>query len=324
MSAAANCVRALLSTPGPAVGIEIALGRVSGVVLERSRRGLVVAAHATEALPDGAVKPAINDKNIADPAAVTDAIRRVFRRLERRPTRVALVIPDAAAKVSLVRFDTTPPRAADLEQLIRWQVRKAAPFRIEDAQVAFTPGSPVGEKGREFVVVLVRRDIVEAYEQVAANAGAHAGVVDLASFNLINVALAGGPLVAGGADWLLIHVASDSSTLAIVRGEHLIFFRNRPADAEGDLVDLVHQTAMYYEDRLEGRGFTRAILACEEGSLDGQDGGALRRTLADRLRTEVQTLDLQSAATLTDRISARPELVDALAAAIGVLISPRW
>lgn len=324
MSGAANLLRTLLSTPGPSVGIEIASGRITGVALARDRRGLAVTAHATEALPAGVVKPAINETNVPDPAAATEAVRRVLRRLERRPTGVALVIPDAAAKVSLVRFETTPPRAADLEQLIRWQVRKAAPFRIEDAQVAFTPGSPVGEKGREFVVVLVRRDIVEEYERVAANAGAHAGVVDLASFNLINLALAGGPPGAGAGDWLLIHVASDSSTLAIVRGEHLIFFRNRTADAEGDLADLVHQTAMYYEDRLEGAGFTRAILACEEGSLDGPDVPTLRRTLAERLGTDVETLDLQKAVTLTDRISASPELVDALAGSVGILLGARW
>ena len=38
-------------------------------------------------------------------------------------------------------------------------------------------------------------------------------------------------------------------------GEHLVFFRNRAADGEAGLADMVHQTAMYYEDRLSGAGF---------------------------------------------------------------------
>ena len=36
-----------------------------------------------------------------------------------------LVIPDTAAKISLIRFDTVPPNSADLAELVRWQVRKS-------------------------------------------------------------------------------------------------------------------------------------------------------------------------------------------------------
>ena len=49
--------------------------------------------------------------------------------------------------------------------------------------------------------------------------------------------------------------------MAILRGEQLVFFRNRAADGEGGLADMVHQTAMYYEDRLSGAGFGRVVLA---------------------------------------------------------------
>ena len=90
-------------------------------------------------------------------------------------------------------------------------------------------------------------------------AGAHAGVVDLASFSLVNAVLAGGG--AGDADWLLVHVAHGYSTIAIVRRGRLILFRNRPAEGDGNLANLVHQTTMYYEDRLDGGGFRRTYLA---------------------------------------------------------------
>ena len=56
-----------------------------------------------------------------------------------RPRRIGLIVPDPIAKVSLVRFEKVPARAQDLDQLIRWQVRKAAPFAIEDAQVSYVP-----------------------------------------------------------------------------------------------------------------------------------------------------------------------------------------
>ena len=157
-----------------------------------------------------------------------------------------------------MRFEQVPPRAQDLDQLVRWQVRKTAPFAIEDAQVSYVPGLRA-EDGQEFVVSLARRDVVQEYEGLCAEAGAHAGLVDLATFNVINAVLAGA--AAPSADWLLVNIAPDYASIALLRGPHLIFFRNRAADTDGTLADLVHQTAMYYEDRLKGAGFARVILA---------------------------------------------------------------
>ena len=61
---------------------------------------------------------------------VAGAVGRLLERVG-RARRVGLVLPDPVARVSLIRFEQVPPRAHDLDQLIRWQVRKAAPFPIE-------------------------------------------------------------------------------------------------------------------------------------------------------------------------------------------------
>ena len=191
----------------------------------------------------------------------------MLKQLPGTPSRVALVVPDSAAKVSLMTFEQIPARAADLDQLVRWQARKTAPFRVEDAQVAYSPGLPTDDGGRELIVSLMRRDIVEEYEAVCASGGGHAGVVDLASFSVVNAVLAGGGVAE--ADWLLVHVAHGYSTIAIVRRGRLILFRNRPAEGDGNLADLVHQTTMYYEDRLRGGGFERVFLAVRRGGHRG-------------------------------------------------------
>ena len=61
------------------------------------------------------------------------------------------------AKVSLVRFEQVPARAQDLDQLVRWQIRKSAPFPIEEAQVSYVAGQRASD-GQEFIVTLARRD----------------------------------------------------------------------------------------------------------------------------------------------------------------------
>jgi type IV pilus assembly protein PilM len=302
-----------LSSPGPPHAVEIAARRVTVVAIRLEGGQAVVAASATEPLPPGVVTPGLAHPNIRDADAVAGALTRALDRAGFRPKRVGLVIPDAAARVSIVRFDTVPPRARDLDELVRWQVGKGAPFRIEEGQLSYVPGAAVGAGGREFVSVLVRRDVVGEYEAVCARAGMYAGLVDIASFNVVNAVLASGQST-DGSDWLLVHVTPEDTTLAIVRSGDLIFFRNRPA-AEGSLEDLVHQTAMYYEDRLGGTGLGRVIVA------GGSDGGdALRRALEDRLRVGVERIDPRHAASLRDRVSASAELLDAIAAPVGLIV----
>jgi Tfp pilus assembly PilM family ATPase len=324
-----------LTSAPPSVGVEIASDRVTAVSLGRQASGWIVGAHGTERLAPGVVTPTLNAVNVHDVGALSAALRSAFDKLGTRPRRVALVIPDTAAKVSLLRFDKIPSAAADLEQLIRWQVRKAAPFKPEDGQISWVPAAPVAGGGREYLVTLARRDIIESYMRACADAGAAAGVVDLASLNLINAALAsgaestpGGPSTSAGSsraassDWLIVHVAPDYATLAIVRDGDLIFFRTRQLEGDADLADLVHQTAMYHEDRLLGATFGRVVLS--GASVRGADAGErLRRSLEERMGARVEALDFRGTAPMRDRISAGGELLDALAPAVGVVLRER-
>ena len=123
---------------------------------------------------------------------------------------------------------------------------------------------------------------------------------------------------------MLVNVALDYASIAIMRGPHLIFFRNRGAETDGTLPDLVHQTAMYYEDRLSGAGFRRVML-CGASSVGSRqaDVEQIRRSLEERLSTVVETVDPREAAALTDRIGAGPALLDTLAPLVGVLLRGR-
>jgi len=282
----------LRESTGPEVAVEIASGHVSAARLEMRGDQPAVSAHASEPLPPGALVPSLTAANVHDRAAIEAILGRVLDRLG-RPRRIGLVVPDVIAKVSILRFEKVPPRMQDLDQLVRWQVRKTAPFPIEEGQVTYVPGI-VAPDGQDFIVSVARRAVIEEYEGLCAAAGAHAGIVDLATFNVINAVIAGTRAPAG--DWLLVNVAADFASIAIVRGADLIFFRNRGGEGDGTLADLVHQTAMYYEDRLSGGGFTRVILA--GGGQTPTEMEDIRRSLAGRLSTGVESLDPRSAAPL--------------------------
>ena len=309
-------LRRLLAPRPAGVSMQIATDRVTAVALGRGARE--VSAVSTVQLPDGALIPAANALNLGDRAAVEAAVGQALRQLPGAHGRVALVVPDSAAKVSLTSFEQIPSRSADLEQLVRWQSRKTAPFRVEDAQVAFSPGRSLEGGGREYVGSLMRRDIVEEYESVCTAAGAHAGVVDLASFSLVNGVLAGRRMVEG--DWLLVHVAHGYSTIAVVRHGQLILFRNRPSEGDGNLADLVHQTTMYHEDRLGGTGFSRALLAVSLAETSVEQAGILRAMLESRLGTTVEGIGSELSLPGAGGEGVLPDLV---AAPVGLLLRER-
>ena len=310
-----------IATP-PAVAVEFSSTRLAAARVEFRSGKATIAAHATEPLPDGAVVPSLMAPNIQDRPAVIGALGRLFDRLGGRPRRIGLVIPDPVAKVSLVRFEQVPSRLQDLDQLVRWQVRKTAPFSVDAAQLSYLRAARSSD-GQDFVVSIARRDIIEGYESVCAEVGAQAGIVDLATFNVINAVIAGSEAPAG--DWLLVNVAADYASIAILRGEDLIFFRNRTSETDGTLADLVHQAGMYYEDRLGGAGFGRVLLtgAAGGGSRQTAEVERIRHSLEERLGRTVEPVDPRRAAAVTDRISVAPALLDTLTPLVGLLLRGR-
>lgn len=314
--------RSLFQSPPPDVAIAIDPARVAAARLVWRGDQAVVAAHAHEALPAGAVVPSLASLNMADVPAVATAVGRVLAGLGSTPSRVALVVPDTVAKVSLLRLEKVPPKAADLQEIVRWQVRKTAPFPIEQAVISVSPGLAAADGSREMVVSLSRADVIQQYEQACLMAGAEAGLVDLASFSVLNGILAvtgsGAPQATTRGDWLLVHITDTYLTLAVMRDQALLFFRHRGEEAEGTLADLIHQTAMYYEDRLHGAGFARVLIA-GGGRLPG-GADSVRRGLEERLRIGVESVDPRQAAALADRIDPSQEVLDVLAPLVGVLL----
>jgi Tfp pilus assembly PilM family ATPase len=306
-----------LASPLPDAAVQIAPECVSVAVIGSRGGESVVQGYAIEPLPAGAVTASLTATNLNSRPAVVEALRRSLDQAGVRPRRVALILPDPAARVSLVRFDQVPARHEDLEQLMRWQIRKAAPFPIEEACLTFDLSTRTPDGGAEFVVVMARRDTVREYESVCEEVGMHTGLVDVATLCMLNLFLA---TERSEGDWLVIHAQPSYTSVVILRGAKVIFFRNMEGDSDG-IADVVHQTTMYYQDRLTGQGFKRVLL----GGM-GKSTGALdqmRRTLSERLGSVIDMIDPTQAAALTDRITASPEVVSSLAPLVGVMVRAR-
>ena len=310
--------RDLLQTPAPDVAVEIDRTHVAAARVAWRGGQAVISAHASEPLPAGLVVPGLSALNVSDVPALSQCIARALSQLGGRLSRVSLIVPDTVANGSLLKLEQVPPRVSDLREIVRWQVRKTSPFPVEQAVLSISEGARGAEGGNEFIVALSRADVIHQYEQACLMAGVHAGLIDLSTFGVINSILASTAAPSG--DWLLVHVTDTYLTLAVMRDSALLFFRNR-GEEEGTLADLIHQTAMYYEDRLHGGGFARVLIAGAARLPGGAE--TVRRGLEERLRISVESVDPRGAAALQDRIGASAELLDVLAPLVGALMRER-
>ena len=166
------------SSPPPSVAVEIGAGRVTAVgrsATSAARRRSP--AHATERLPDGLVAPSLDDAqpHRSRPPSPPPSQRVLDGASAREPRRVALVIPDGAAKVSLVRFEKVPAQGR----------RSRAAGALAGAQDGAVPDrAGAGRRGRgrrrrrpgaEFVVTVARRTSSTSTSRRAPRPGVQAG-----------------------------------------------------------------------------------------------------------------------------------------------------
>ena len=101
MSQRTSSAASWLASPPPSVAIEITATRVVAAALNDHGGSYSLAGYTMEPLAPGVATPALNAANVHDEAALTAAVRSVLGSLSTRARRVALVLPDSAAKVSL-------------------------------------------------------------------------------------------------------------------------------------------------------------------------------------------------------------------------------
>ena len=228
-------LRDLLQTPAPDVAVEIDRTHVAAARLAWRGGQAVISAHVSEPLPAGLVVPGLAALNMADVPALSQSIARALSQLGgSRPSRVSLIVPDTVAKVSLLKLEQVPPRASDLREIVRWQIRKTAPFPLEQAVLSISEGARGAEGGSEFIVAVSREDVIHQYEQACLMAGVHAGLIDLSTFGVINSMLANTTAPSG--DWLLVHVTDTYLTLAVDARQRVAVFpqsRRRGGHARG-------------------------------------------------------------------------------------------
>ena len=171
-----------------------------------------------------------------------------------KPRRAAVVLPDHAARVSVLDFDSFPANAGEQLALVRFRVKKTVPFDIDSAAVSYFP-QPVEGAGKkvEVVTVTVALEVLARYEALFRSAGYHPGEITTSGLAALNLY----PQASGSDDapGVLAKLAGRVLTVMVIAGGRLRLFRCLALDeaSEEEIRGVLHPTLAYAEDELGAR-----------------------------------------------------------------------
>ncbi len=229
----------------PSYALDLEPGFVAAARLNPSKRQ--VQSVGVRELPAAALAPSANKPNVLDNAMVRRTIAEVSEMVGNGGGRIGLLIPDVAARVALLQFETLPADQREAETLVLWKMREYLPYAPEDARLSYQvmgkqPGS------LEILSVAVRGSVLAEYEALLE--GIHRGgpaLVLPATVALLPLL----PEEAGGQ--LLLHLCPGALTAVVMASNRVRYWRTR--SLEGDAASNAGEV---------GREAARVLATCQD------------------------------------------------------------
>jgi type IV pilus assembly protein PilM len=233
---------------------------VGAVRMTRERGRWALGAASSLSLPEGAVKMSMLEGNVVDASAFRETVRAVLERAG-IPLQgaIGLVLPDPVARVSTAPASEFMGKdSQETEELLRFRLRKAVPFEIKDAKVAFLlPEVPSPDA--VVVAAAVAKPVLEGYEEALSALGLHPGLVELSGLALLSAVESGHP----SGDRLVVNWDEGYVSLLLARGGQAVLVRTLTGEAvtaHDDVVREVANTVLFYREKLGGAGLDSVVL----------------------------------------------------------------
>jgi type IV pilus assembly protein PilM len=292
------------------------------IVLVRLKRGRggrpALESHRTKPMPDGESNLTMTQPNPGSQNELAGKVRDLLETTGTKPGKISLVLPDNLAKISLVTLPERPSSKRQLDEIVRFKLRRGVPFRLEEAMVSYQliPGEG---RGVSILVALMRRSVVEQYERILVAAGARPGLVDLCTPNILNLCR---PVISKhamkGGDVALLNCAHAYFTLLIVRGDRLIFYRCKSLGGRtetavnGALTRELSNSLAYYTEKLEGQGIGTVLVRSVAAPVEN-----VMATVGELEVGEVRPVDPAQSLRVPEGFRLEPEVGQRIAPAVG-------
>jgi type IV pilus assembly protein PilM len=278
----------------PNTGIELNSDAIRLAILT-TQNGKVSVQHLdAEKLPPGAIEITPFKANVHSLQPVAEALQNLWSRNRTKDSRVCVLLQDRSALTFNVVLEHAATSAQECLDLIRFKLKKSVPFRIEDAHITYfdAAGNP-GHSNPNLWVTIINHAVLHQYEQIIQSAlGSECGLVDLCTFNLMNLAqtyVSSEGL--NNSDLLYVNLNHDYVSIAITQKSKLMFYRSRPLTKENGVIEEalqeIHPTTMFYVDKLAGQQLERVFVYAVDGVEE------LRDRVQDQLALRVDPIGIE-------------------------------
>lgn len=249
--------------------------------------------------------------SVADADALGGFLKNVLAKLGLSGTGLLLNVPRSQTVLKPI---TLPSGTAlgEMAAMVRYQVEKELPFRLEDAVVDFTPAShfgadpPVGGAvGIAILVAAARLGIVDHYRKIAAAAGCRLLRLGLRPASDMRC-VAAATSRQRGESVVFVHLTQDEMEIDVLCDESLVFSRSvavRPDPLETEAANTPIETIVNEATRslqsyqaVHRAGRIGGVLVGGGTGLEGQ----LARMLAERMNLRCEVFNPASAVGLMD------------------------
>ena len=262
----------------PSLACEITPSRV--ITARASKNAQQLEMITSRRLAEGALKPAMSGNNVLDATALANAISTALAAVGGNSRDVIAIVPDAAIRVLLLEFETLPAKPLEAEGVVRFRLKKALPFDVEQAALSYE-ARRMG-KSVQVVAAVSPKEVVEEYEAAFRAAGYSPGV-------LLPSSLAALGMVEAQTPTLMLKVDPHSITVAAAEREELRLMRtlDNPHGenvSATELAEAVLPSIMFFEDtfgsRIEKIFISGAASISEVGPMLHEHTGARVEELA--------------------------------------------
>ena len=265
-----------------AVGLDIGSSSVKLVQLKEKKGGYQLLAFGSAPLPP----EAIVDGALMNSAAIVQAIQELFARHKVKARDVAIGVRGHSViikKISLPRMTQE-----ELDESIQWEAEQYIPFDVKDVNIDTQILTPEADAAGQMDVLLVaaKKDMINDYTSVCAEAGLTATVVDVDAFAVQNAFEAnydGNP----HDTVVLVNVGAAVSNINVISRGVTTFTRDITMGGNAFTEEIQKQLNISYDEaealKVGGQGESDAVVPQEvERVIQGvaeQLGGEIQRSL---------------------------------------------
>lgn len=300
------------------IGLEVRRQGLRAVSIKRSGRRRVLCGGQTLVLSEGVVAPTAREENVLKPQVFVDALRDILSPLAGREDRLALCLPDAAGHVFLLELETTFKNRRQGMDVVRWQLKELLPDSYKNIAIDFQELGQRESGSSRVLVSAIDPQVRRQYEELLAEAGFSAALIDFQSLQVYNCFRSQIEL---GTDFIFVALNQQQLSLLSVQNGILEFHRAKAGmvDAETVFREINRSLVTY---RSAHSVYTRSALYLQTDWPDGQELHAAVTSAFDRPAQELPS-PLQSLVT-PHKLNLSPADAAGMAAAIGVAENLMW